>query len=243
MTDHLALPAAQTATLEALTEAATAHLGDDLIALVLYGSAAEGRLRATSDVNLLFVLARFDRARVDPLRETLRTAQAVARVSAMFVLADELPAATEAFATKFADIAHRHVVLHGDDPFAGLVISRAARVAQLRQSLLNLALRQRERYALTSLREEALARVLADMAGPLRVAAATLLDLRGTPADSPKAALETLAPSLGVAEWADTLAHISTARETGLLPPGAAADTCFRLMAMTEALRRLADEV
>ena len=33
---------------------------DDLLSVVLYGSAAEGRMRATSDVNVVLVLARFD---------------------------------------------------------------------------------------------------------------------------------------------------------------------------------------
>jgi predicted nucleotidyltransferase len=49
------------------TTAQTA-LGDSLRALLLFGSGAEKRLRTTSDVNLLFVLARFDRAQVDALR-------------------------------------------------------------------------------------------------------------------------------------------------------------------------------
>ena len=39
--------------------AARDALGDQLVSAVLFGSAAEGKLRATSDVNIILVLARF----------------------------------------------------------------------------------------------------------------------------------------------------------------------------------------
>jgi predicted nucleotidyltransferase len=35
--------------------------GTDLLSITLYGSGAEGRLRETSDLNLIFVLKRFER--------------------------------------------------------------------------------------------------------------------------------------------------------------------------------------
>jgi len=229
--------------IEALATGAAASCGDDLDAIVLYGSAAEGKLRATSDVNLLIVLKQFAREGIDPLREPLRLAQAIANVRVMFVLERELPAVAEAFATKFADISRRHLVLYGRDPVAGLEISRAATIAQVRQSLLNLILRLRERYAVTSLREEQLALVLAEMTGPLRVAAATILGLRGTPAASAKEALATLAAELNVPDWQQALERLSTARETRLLPPGTAADTHFTVMALADGLYALTERL
>jgi predicted nucleotidyltransferase len=62
--------------LESFVEAARSCLGSDLRSIVLYGSAAEGRLRQTSDVNAIVILAAFDAAKVDQLREPLRTAHA-----------------------------------------------------------------------------------------------------------------------------------------------------------------------
>src|SRR5205807_1909594 len=97
-----------------------------LRSVVLFGSAAEGRLRATSDVNLLFVLRTFDLDGVDKLREPLRLAEIGARIAPMFLLESELQAAATAFAVKFTDIAHRRRVLHGDDPFVSLAVPRAA---------------------------------------------------------------------------------------------------------------------
>ncbi len=213
-------------------------LGSDLESAVLYGSAAEGALRPTSDVNVLLVLAAFDRAKVDGLRDAYRMAQAAVRLSAMFLLKDEIAPATQAFAQKFADVLRRRRVLYGADPFAGVAIPRAALIARLVQVLLNLTLRLRAAYVERSLREEQVARAIADAAGPLRTCAASLLELEGRPALSPREALRTLAATFGEGEWAPVLARISEARERQLLPPGVAPDTLLRLIELTRLMRR-----
>ena len=81
--------------LDAFVEAARAALGDDLVSAVLFGSAAEGRLRATSDVNLMLVLVRFAPERVDALREPLRRAHATIALETMLILDSEVPLAAE----------------------------------------------------------------------------------------------------------------------------------------------------
>ena len=108
------LPAPVAEGLDRFVKAAEEALGPALKAAVLFGSAAEGRLRATSDVNLLLVLSEWDE-RADALREPLRSAQAAIRLSPMFVLERELPAAALAFPVKFADIQRRRRVLVGAD--------------------------------------------------------------------------------------------------------------------------------
>lgn len=223
--------------------AAKAALGPDLVSAVLFGSAAEGRLRATSDVNLILVLARFDAERIDPLREPLRLAHAAIRLQVMFLLDSEVGAAAEAFAVKFSDIRERHKVLAGSDPFAALAPSRPATLTRLRQILLNFILRTRERYALVSLREEQLAALIADAAGPLRSAAALLLQLEGRHAPTPKAALEALAAELGAGDSREPLAVLSSAREQSALSPGAGRRTVLYLIALAQALRARAERL
>ena len=71
-------------------EAASAAFGERLRSLVLFGSAAEGHLRPTSDVNVIVILTAFDRAAADELREPLRVAQAAVGLEAMFLLESEL---------------------------------------------------------------------------------------------------------------------------------------------------------
>jgi predicted nucleotidyltransferase len=230
------LPAMVAAVLKTLLATAAGSLGAELRSVVLFGSAADGRLRATSDVNLIFVLTRFDQAKIDPIREALRAAHAAAQVSVMFLLGSEVADATEVFAVKFADIARRHRVLYGEDLFAGLTATRGSRILRLRQVLLNLILRLRERYAFTSLREEQLALVVAEAAGAMRAAAATILELTGAPVPGPREALVRVAQDLG-GRWDQALEHMSTARETRQLPAGTASPTLLALIDLAEALR------
>jgi predicted nucleotidyltransferase len=231
------LPALVAAVVGDFVDAARAAFGDALRSVVLFGSAAEGRLRSTSDVNLILVLAAFAADAADRLREPLRVGRAAARLNVMFLLEDEVEAAGRAFAAKFADVKKRRRVLFGRDPFASLTIPRTAEIARLKQVLLNLVLRLRGFYVERGLREEQLARVAADAAGPLRVAAATILELEGRPAASPKAALETLAADLGDGSMRDAVASLSAAREIGLLAPGTAGSTVLALVELASRLR------
>jgi len=229
------LPEGARRALELFLGAAREALGADLRSAVLFGSAAEGRMRPTSDVNLILVLRAFDPAKVEKLRDAFRAAHAAAQLRAMFLLEAEIPAALESFADKFADVLRRRRVIHGDDPFAGLSVPRAAEIARLRERLLNLALRLREAYVSRGVHEEKLALVIADAAGPLRVSAATLLELEGKPAASAKEALAALATD------AEALAAISEAREKAALPPGRAGPVLLALIDMAGDLRRRAE--
>jgi predicted nucleotidyltransferase len=231
------LPPLVSRVMQDFIDAAKSAIGADLRSIVLFGSAAEGRLRATSDVNVMLLLARFDAPRAEALREPLRVAQAAIRLSPMFILEAELPAATTAFAEKFVDILRRRKILFGDDPFAGVTIPRDIVAARLDQVLLNLILRLREAYLMRGLREEQLALVVADAAGPLRSAAASLLELGGQPSRSPKAALETFVQSSGQSAWVDALRQISEAREQRLLPPGVAGPCLLKLIEIAQSIR------
>ncbi len=231
------LPAGIEQLLADLVTAARRSFGEDLRSVVLFGSGAEGRLRATSDLNLLVVLKQFSKEAVDGFREPLRAAQVAGRAAVMFVLEAELASVAEAFAVKFDDIRRRRRLLYGEDLIASLATSRLAKEQRLQQILLNLTLRLRERYAAISLREEQLAVAIADMAGPLRAAAATLLELEGHSAASPKEALELVAQSIQGSNWAEALALISQARETRSMPAGSAGPVMFQLMALADAMR------
>ena len=68
-----------------------------------------------------------------------------------------------------------------------------------------------------------------------------LAELEGGTVSSPRAALEAFAATLPGAGWADVLARLSQARETRLLPPGAALEAVPRLIALAAELRRRFD--
>jgi hypothetical protein len=229
------LPAEVRRVLDTLVESARAAFGDTLRSVVLYGSGAEGRLRATSDINLLFVLSRFG-AEANGFREPFRFAQAAANVTAMFVLEEELGDAAQAFAQKFADIERRHLVLYGEDLLSRLDIPRPALVRRLQQVLLNLTLRLRGSYVEQSLREEQCALTVAEAAGPLRTSAASILELEGGGRLAPKEALEAIVRELGDARFGELLPHISEAREQRMLPAGRAAAMLFATLELARAL-------
>jgi predicted nucleotidyltransferase len=237
------LPEGIAKSLQEFVDLAQTTVAADLRAIVLFGSAAEGRLRTTSDVNVLVVLGGWNPARLDALRDPLRNAQAAIGLAAMFVLESELPAAMDAFAVKFSDILRRRRVLCGQDPFAGLKVSRQAEITRLRQVLLNLVLRMRERYLSTSLREEQAAHVVAQVAGPLRASAATLLGLAGKGVDSPKAALEAIVREMPGDGWPDVLGTLSQDREGASLAKGVAPNTLLRLVELATAMHHRASTI
>jgi predicted nucleotidyltransferase len=237
VTASAGVPADVARALEEFLGAARAAFGDHLESVVLHGSAAEGALRATSDVNVIVVLRAFDGERAARVREAARLAHATVRLRAMFLLVEEVPDAAEAFAQKFDDVRRRHRVLWGRDAFAALTPSRAALVARVNQVLLNLTLRLRAAYVERALHEEQLVAVVADAAPPLRTAAASLLELQGRGTVSPKAALQELAGAVVGPTAETTLRRLSEARETGALPAGVAGDTLLELIALARGLR------
>ena len=206
---------------------------DRLVAAVLFGSAAEGRIRAMSDVNLAVVSRTYTRADAERLREPLTLAHAAIGLNAMFLAAEEIEAAAEAFAAKFADIRRRRRVLLGTDVFAGLVIPRAAEIHRLKQVLLNLVLRTRTAYALRGLHDDQVSILLADVAGPLRACAAALLELEGGTTVDGRAALAQVAGE----RYREPVALLSRVRQEGHLPPEDAASALFDLLELAQDLR------
>jgi predicted nucleotidyltransferase len=236
--DRLAEPVRST--LSGFVAAVTEAFAEDLVSITLFGSAAEARLRPTSDVNVIVVLARVDPPRLAAIGEAYRLAHAAIRLSAMFIRESEIAMAHEAFALKFADIAMRHETLYGSDPFAGLAVSRSALAWRTRQVLMNLLLRLRERYALSSAYPEQLAFAAADAVGPLRAAAAALLSLDSGAAVEPREALRQLADAGGQAA---ALAAVGKARETGGAPAEGGAAALLAAIELTMLLHERAERL
>jgi predicted nucleotidyltransferase len=228
---------------EDFVDTARQAFGADLVSAILFGSAATGELRATSDVNLLLVIKRFEQRSADLMRDPMRLAHAAIQLNVMFLLEDEVKAAVEAFAVKFADIATRHRVLIGHDPFANINVSRDSLLRRLDQVLLNLQLRLRERYVSLSLREEQLAHFIADAAPPLRSSAASILQLEGRDELAGKLALEQIVAESSRPEFEHLLHNMSEARKRGYLAPGVAPSTAMNLIQLTRYLRERAGRI
>lgn len=221
------------AVLDELVQQARTSFDKNLRSIVLFGSAAEDRLRQLSDVNLMLLLDRFDPSQVDSFRATLRVSHSAIGAKVMFLVRDELAHAARLFAVKFNDIKLRHRILYGEDPMVGLTIDADALRNGLRELLLDVSIRMRERYALLSLREEQLVPIIADVAAPLRAAAFALLQLKGHAAGiTPREALDQVAFASGKAEFVSAAAALPVARETMSLPVGQAGPALLNLSAL-----------
>jgi len=111
----------------------------------------------------------------------------------------------------------------------------------LKQVLLNLTLRLREAYVQYGSTPERISRLIADSAGPIRTCAATLPELEGKAAISPKEALVDFAGSLGDIGWEEVLAHISETRKRALLSLDVADATVLRLIELATRIRSRAE--
>ncbi len=169
-------PASVVTALETLAEALQASAAADFAGLVLYGGLARGRFReGRSDVNLVVLLHRADRAALDRIGPALRAARRAAAVEAMILTPAEVPAAAFEFPTKFLDIKRHHIVLAGIDPFTSLDVPRVMVQLRIAQSLRNLLLRLRRRYAVAYDDGAALKETLIDIARPLAIELLALL--------------------------------------------------------------------
>ncbi len=210
--------------------------GAQLVAVYLFGSAATGQMRASSDVNLLCVLERFCAREHQGLTEALRLARAVIQLHVMFIEEAELPRAAHCFAQKFADIQRRHRLLWGRDCLANLSIAPSELAQSAQQTLSNFVLRSREQYLLHHQRPEQLQHLLAQAAAPLRTSAATLHFLNTGHWVEGKAALQTFAEPQTT--WRGAVAHLSEARDDPFAPSREAADDLNALLELASALSR-----
>ena len=234
------LPANVQRILSGFVASAQRAFAEDLLSAVLFGSAADGTLRKSSDVNLILVLRRYDPGRARQLRNDLATAEAAILLRVMFLVQDEIPAACEAFAQKFSDILRRRVVLLGPDPFDGVSVSHPAQVRRLRQVLLNLLLRLREIHAGQASGSRPSLIMLADSTGALRSSAVLLLILEGGDAPKPKQALLRVAEQVAPGKFSASLAKLSQLRETATLPDADAHEVMIAMMELAAAMHQRA---
>jgi len=189
-------------TLHAPVAVATAlgHVGDELrsaaggnlVALVLYGGLARGRHRGPrSNVDIAVVLEDASPERIQEITPVLMAAWRAAHVDAWILARAEIPGLAEVFPTRLLDIREHHLVLHGEDVFAGLEIDRRLLRLRVEQELRNLSLRLRRTLVTLAADPASAAAYLTTTARPLAIQLAVLLRLAGrtVPAEDRSAAI------------------------------------------------------
>jgi predicted nucleotidyltransferase len=174
------LPAAIRQKLDGLRDELATSLGDNLSALMIFGSAARGEYReGVSDVDLIVVLKEATPAALTALSNPLQVARFAARIEALVLTAEEIPRAADVFPLFYDDIRSCNILLHGADPFASLVIADQHRRLRIEQELRETQMRLRRVAIDTQNSPRHFAAMVERKAKQVRGPLAALLSLHG----------------------------------------------------------------
>jgi hypothetical protein len=136
--------------------------GDDLISVILYGSAASGDVHEKySDLNVLCVL------RVVGVPELRKGEEALAwwlkqkQPAPLILSVEEAANSPDAFPIEFIDMQHNHRLLFGKDVVSGLAVSRRNHRQQVEHELRASLLRLRNRYVAVQQNEKDVVELMA----------------------------------------------------------------------------------
>ena len=136
-----------TMTLEQFTAAVAAALGDRLVALVLYGSAARGtHVPGRSDMNTLLICDAVDEALFARLEPPVREWRRAGHPAPLILTEREWRTSADAFPIEYEDIREAHRVLAGRDPWRGVTVQREHLRDQLEHELMGKLVHLRQAY-------------------------------------------------------------------------------------------------
>lgn len=143
MADKLAISEVVQVRLDALARSLAGLCGDNLVALVVHGSAVRGEWHDGSDVDLVCVLADDAHGVLAAIGPALELARFSARIEAMILRKDEIERSADCFPLLYQDIARTGVTLAGTNPFAGLAIPDHHIRLRIEQELREIRIRMR----------------------------------------------------------------------------------------------------
>jgi len=150
-------------TLNQLLEKLTKALGDRLVSVVLYGSAASGDHHENfSDLNVLCVLDQVTTRELAQSEPVFRWWREKGNPSPLLLSEHEVATSTDCFAIEFHDIKAHHRILQGKDVISQLVVDDVFYRAQVEHDLRAKLLRLRQKASGASSDKDALRRLLAD---------------------------------------------------------------------------------
>ncbi len=146
-----------------LVEKLQAAYGENLVSVVLYGSAASGEHHARfSDFNVLCVLTRLTPRDLAAGEDIFRWWREQGSPAPLLLTEAEMEKSTDCFAIEFFDIKRQHVLLYGRDVISGLAIGGAFYRAQVEHDLRAKLLRLRQKACGTVSDKKLLLRLLLD---------------------------------------------------------------------------------
>ncbi len=155
--------------------------GDNLAAVVLYGSAAAGDQGAQdSDYNLLIALQRITPEDLRLAQAPMREWQRLGHPLPTYFTLDELHGAADVFPIEFQQMSRARVVLYGSDPFDTLQLSNANLRHQTEYELRSKLIQLRRHYIPVSTSVEKLCELMSNSLTNFAALFAPALLLSGT---------------------------------------------------------------
>jgi len=191
---------ASAAILDQLVEKVRAALGEDLLSIVLYGSAASGDYRGKfSDYNALCVLRRITPDQLRATEPLFRWWREQGNPTPLLLTDEELRTASDCFPIEFHDIRDHNRILFGADLVSGIHIDDSFYRAQVEHDLRAKLLRLRQKASAILSDKDVLRRLLIDSVSTFCVLFRHALSLRGvTGAVSQRDSISGAAEAFGI---------------------------------------------
>jgi len=155
-------------------------LGGDLLAVVLYGSAARGEhAGAASNLNLLVVVADDSPQRIVAAAKTQRHWVKAGHPPLLFVTPEWIRCSTDVFPMEFLDLLDHRKILAGDDPLAGVTVSSENLRLQCEHEIRSILLKLRASWLDAHGDAREIFRLVTGSLGPVAAVARAALRLSG----------------------------------------------------------------
>jgi hypothetical protein len=149
--------------LDQIVERLKTALGDRLVSVILYGSAATGDDQpGYSDLNVLCVLSEITPRELACVAPVFRWWRGLGNPAPLLLTRREFATSTDCFAIEFHDIRDQHRVLYGEDVIQELQVDDSFYRAQVEHELRAKLLRLRHKAACVLDDRQLLSRLLAD---------------------------------------------------------------------------------
>jgi predicted nucleotidyltransferase len=228
--------------LSELVERLKSALGDQLVSVILYGSAAVGDWnKENSDLNVLCVLEQLSPRELLKVEPVVKWWREQGRPPALLLTAEEVRTSTDCFAIEFHDMKKYRRVLYGADLLEDLTIDNSFYRAQVAHELRSKQIRLRQKAAELLSKPERLIQMLIDSVSTFCVLGRHALLLSGNEPRWKKADV-VAGLEIALARPLPAFNEILAVRESGKQPGGAAAASLLeRYLVETDALVRFVD--
>ena len=185
--------------LKELVTKLTDALGDRLVSVILYGSAAGGEHHGKfSDLNVLCVLSRVTPGELGACDPVLRWWRETGNPAPLLMTEEEVRTSTDCFAIEFHDMMERRRVLHGADVVAGLEVSQIYYRAQVEHELRTKLFRLRDKAAGSLKDSKTLTKLMLDSVSTFAVLLRHAMLLSGVEVSGRKRDIVAALPKIGV---------------------------------------------